>query len=121
MRKIVIVDDNDTLRHALVNMVTAHHAWIVCGQAANGLQGVQVTAKLKPDAVLLDFKMPLMNGLEAAREIRKNDPSIPIAMYTLDQNAQIEAEARRIGVRRVISKTEMFTSLSESLDDMMTS
>lgn len=119
MRRILIVDDNQTLRHALKGMLSKREDWIVCGEAANGLQAVQLAAKLKPDAVLLDFKMPVMNGLEAAREIMKNDPSVPIAMYTLvDQSGRFELEAEKIGVRKIISKTDMLQSLASSLDDM---
>jgi DNA-binding NarL/FixJ family response regulator len=57
--------------------------------------------------------------LDAAREIIKNDPALPIAMYTLDQNTQFELQAQRIGVRKVISKTELFKSLTTSLDEIV--
>ncbi len=119
MRRILIVDDNQTLRHALRGMLSKREDWMVCGEAANGLQAVQLAAKLRPDAILLDFRMPVMNGLEAAKEIIKNDPSVPIAMYTLvDQSVRFELEAQRIGVRKVISKTDVFQSLASSLDEM---
>lgn len=119
MRRILIVDDNQNVRHALRGMLSKREDWIVCGEAANGLQAVQLAAKLKPDAVLLDFKMPVMNGLEAAREIIKNDSSVPIAMYTLvDQSARFESEAQKIGVRKIISKTDMLQSLASSLDEL---
>jgi DNA-binding NarL/FixJ family response regulator len=119
VRRILVADDNQTLRHALRGMLSKREDWIVCGEAANGLQAVQLAAKLKPDAVLLDFKMPVMNGLEAAKEIIKYDPSMPIAMYTLvDQSVRFESEAQRIGVRKIISKADMFQSLVSSLDEM---
>lgn len=122
MRRILIVDDNQNVRHALRGMLSQREDWIVCGEAANGLQAVQLAAKLKPDAVLLDFKMPVMNGLEAAREIIKNDSSVPIAMYTLvDQSARFEAEAQKIGVRKIISKTDMLQSLASNLDELTAS
>ena len=103
-------------------MLSQRGDWIVCGEAANGLQAVQLAARLKPDAVLLDFKMPVMNGMEAAKEIIKNDPSVPIAMYTLvDQGMHFESEAQRIGVRKVMSKADMFQSLASSLNEMAAS
>lgn len=82
---------------------------------------MRLADELKPDAILLDFKMPVMNGLEAAKGIMKNDPSILIAVYTLDQSARFESEARKIGVRRVILKTEMFETLASCLDEMVAS
>jgi CheY-like chemotaxis protein len=119
MLRILIADDSQTLRRALRGTLSKRGDWFVCGEAANGLQAVQLAAKLKPDVILLDFKMPIMNGLEAAREIMKNNPSTPIAMYTLDQSAQLEPEARKIGVNRVISKAEIFNSLTTSLNEMV--
>jgi DNA-binding NarL/FixJ family response regulator len=119
MPRILIVDDNEALRRALKQILSEHDNWIVCGEAANGAEAVELAARLKPDALLLDFKMPIMNGLDAAREIIKNDPALPIAMYTLDQNTQFELQAQRIGVRKVISKTELFKSLTTSLDEIV--
>ncbi len=121
MPRILIVDDNEPIRYTLKRMLSQHDGWVICGEATNGKEAVQLANELKPDAVLLDFKMPIMNGLQAAKEIIKNDPSIPIAMYTLDQSARFESEARRIGVRKVISKTDMFQTLTSSLDDMVDS
>jgi len=92
--------------------------WSVCGEAANGLEAVQLTAKLMPDVVLMDFQMPIMNGLEAAREIARNHP-VPIAMYTMHQNPLFETQAQAFGVRRVISKTNVFTALIPSLREIV--
>jgi chemotaxis response regulator CheB len=122
VRRILIVDDNQTLRRALRGMLSSRADWIVCGEAANGLQAVQLAAKLKPDVVLLDFKMPVMNGLDAAREIMTNDPLVPIAMYTLvDESIRFESEAQKMGVRKIISKTDLLESLASSLDDITAS
>ena len=88
MPRVLIADDNDDVREGLRGIFSHVDDWRVCGQAANGLEAVQLAGKLKTDVVLLDFQMPVMNGLEAAREISKNDPSVPIAMYTLHQNTR---------------------------------
>ncbi len=113
MPRILIVDD--PIRHTLKRMLSQHDEWVIC-EATNAMEAGRLADELKPNAILLDFKMPVMNGLQAAKEIIKNDPSIPIAMYTLDQSAQFGSEARRIGVRKVISKTDKFQSLASSLD-----
>lgn len=116
MPRVLIADDNDTVRKALRGtFIDAGDEWNVCGEAANGLEAVQLVARLKPDVVLLDFQMPVMNGLDAAREIAKNNPSLPIAMYTLHQNTIFEKQAYAFGVRRVISKTDVFSALIPSL------
>jgi len=95
--------------------------WEFCGEAANGQEAVDLAASCKPDVILLDFQMPVMNGLVAAREILKRDPSVPIAMYTMHQNRFFEEEAKAAGVRKVISKTDLFSSLTPSLLELVES
>ncbi len=120
MTRVLIADDNPGVRKALREIfLSADGGWCVCGEAANGLEAVHLVAKLKPDVVLLDFQMPVMNGLDAAREISKNDPSLPIAMYTLHESPILEKQAQAFGVRKVISQTDIFSALMPSLTDLL--
>jgi two-component system, cell cycle sensor histidine kinase and response regulator CckA len=80
---------------------------------------VELAATTEPDVFLLDFQMPMMNGLDAARKIIESNPAIPIAMYTLHQNDFFEAQARAAGVRKVVSKTDLFSTLSSSLHELV--
>jgi len=107
------------LRDALKRMLLAGDEWQICGEASNGEEAVKLATSSKPDVILLDFQMPVMNGLTAAREIIKGNPSVPIAMYTLHQNRFFENEAKAAGVRRVISKTDLFSSLASSLQELL--
>jgi CheY-like chemotaxis protein len=93
--------------------------WVVCGLAKDGREAVEMARTLKPDVILLDFQMPNMNGLEAARRIIADDPSLPVAMYTLNKNEFFERLASAAGVRKVISKTEIFSSLLPSLKEIL--
>lgn len=118
--RVLIADDNPTIRQALAKIFAdSGDHWIVCGLAENGMQAVEMAANLKPDVVLLDFQMPQMNGLDAAREILKCSPSIPIAMYTLHQNQFFEKQAKSMGVRAVISKSDVFSALLPSLEAIL--
>jgi CheY-like chemotaxis protein len=65
----LVVDDNAAVRHALRRLVERAGAWTVCGEAEDGEVAVQKVKELRPDLVILDFQMPVMDGLEAAREI----------------------------------------------------
>ena len=69
MTRILIVDDNPQVRTALRICLEMHGSWNVCSEAENGQDGVELARQLKPDIVLLDYAMPNMNGLEAARLI----------------------------------------------------
>lgn len=120
MPRVLIADDNEGVRQALLRVFAqVDDGWSVCGEAANGLEAIQLVAQLKPDVVLLDFQMPVMNGLDAAREITKANPALPIAMYTLHQNPVFQKQAEAYGVRKVISKSDVFGALIPSLAAML--
>ena len=117
MPRVLIVDDNKIIRQALKSMFDG--GWIVCGEAEDGEQAVAMAAALHPEVILLDFQMPKMNGLDAAKKILEANPAIPIAMYTLHQNQIFESAALACGVKRVISKADMFSALIPTLQDML--
>ena len=121
MTRVLVVDDNQLIRESIRKLISPEPGWEVCGEATNGLEAVQMAAKLKPDVVLLDFQMPIMNGLDAAKALIKDNASIPIAMYTLHQNTYFEKEARAAGVRKVISKMDVFSALVPNLRELVTS
>jgi DNA-binding NarL/FixJ family response regulator len=116
MPRILIADDNELVRNALKNALTVREGWQVCGQATNGQSAVTMALETKPDFIILDFAMPLLNGIAAAAEIAKHLPSVPIVLYTLHKSEQIEREAKRVGIRGVISKTERFETFISGLE-----
>ena len=120
MPTILIADDNESLRKALKDVLSGHHGWTICGEATNGQSAVQMCLELKPDLVILDFLMPLINGLAAAAQISKTLPSVPIVLYTMHMSTQLEREAKRVGVAKVLSKTEPFEVFVSSLEELLT-
>jgi len=119
MPKILIADDNESLRIALREVLSRQQGWTVCGEATNGRSAVSLALELKPDIIILDFLMPLMNGLAAAAEISKQAPEIPIMLYTMHMSAQLEREAKRVGVKKVISKTDRFDDFISSVVEVL--
>lgn len=102
--RILLVDDNQTVRTSLRRLLEQHDAhWQVCGEASNGREAVDSCQRLNPDLVVLDFKMPEMNGLEAAREIT-HQRQIPVLLVSMFLNEQLKEEARRAGVRGTCAK-----------------
>lgn len=117
MPRVLIADDNQFLRDALKAVVFDKKSnWTVCGEAANGGEAVEMAAKLHPDVILLDFQMPVMNGLSAAKQILRDSPSVPIVLYTLHKNTVLESQAKSLGVRTVLSKAESFSDLMANLE-----
>jgi DNA-binding NarL/FixJ family response regulator len=103
---ILIVDDNAFLRRMLRTCLEQDPQWKVCGEAENGKQAVERVEELKPDIVLLDLQMPLMNGLEAARRIKVIAPKAAMLMFTMYTSPELLHEAHAAGIREVVSKTD---------------
>ena len=104
--RILIVDDHEAVRRGLRRMLEASAEWQVVGEAADGREAVEKTSQLSPDLIVMDFLMPNMNGLEAAREITKLPHHPPILMLTMYMSRQLVEEARRAGIRGAMHKSE---------------
>jgi two-component system, chemotaxis family, chemotaxis protein CheY len=107
---ILIVDDNDFVRAAMRKILEARADFKVCGEATNGRQAVEKFRALRPDCVVLDFSMPVMNGIDAAREIMKIAPGIPLLLCTMYGSEQVTKAAKEVGVKRVVSKSEKLSA-----------
>ncbi len=103
--RILIADDNPSVRTALRHLLEASGEWEVI-DAENGQQAVAKAQELRPHVVLLDLVMPVMDGLTAARELSKLFPDLPLLMHTLHWSPQVEVEAQKVGVRKVIPKAD---------------
>ncbi|HZQ68296.1 MAG TPA: response regulator transcription factor [Terriglobales bacterium] len=105
--RILIVDDSPLVRQRLRDLLQKHVDWIVCGEAANGVDALKKVQELHPGLIVMDFLMPGMNGVQAAREISKLVPDIPIFMLTMHMSHQLEEEARRAGIQGALAKTQV--------------
>jgi DNA-binding NarL/FixJ family response regulator len=102
---ILIVDDNLLVRRSLRACIEQNTDWRVCGEAENGKIAIAQAAELQPDIVILDLQMPVMNGLDAAWQIRGVAPETQMIMFTMRSCEQLLKEARAAGIREVISKS----------------
>ena len=105
-RSILIVDDSALIRHSLRACIERNPDWTVCGEAENGKVAVEKVEKLRPDVVILDLAMPVMNGLEAARQIRHVAPHTAMLMLTMHSCGQLFKDAQAVGIKDVLSKSE---------------
>jgi DNA-binding NarL/FixJ family response regulator len=102
--RILIADDHSIILGILKTLLETHTDWQVCAEAANGLEAVQKAAEFKPDLIILDLAMPVMDGLQAAREIHSSSPEVPILLHTDHAFSSLALEARKNGVRQIIKK-----------------
>jgi len=105
--RIMIADDSQTVRCGLRALLGLNSDWQVCGEAVDGADAVEKAHQLAPDLILMDFSMPQMDGVQAAREIAKTGADIPILLFTLNLSTQIMEMARNAGLRGAISKSEI--------------
>jgi len=115
MLKILVADDSEVVRQLLKKAFSGERGWSFSGEAANGQQAILLAHELKPDVVVMDLAMPMLDGLRASAEIIKFAPTLPIVLYTLHSNPQIALEAKKAGIQAVVSKTDEMKVLVETI------
>lgn len=118
MVRIFLVDDNALIRSHLRAMLEEQSEWVVVGEASNGRDAVENCMEVRPDVTVMDFLMPEMDGLEAARRMAKEEPDVPILMVTVDPSRQLEAEARKAGIKGLCAKAHI-RSLLEAVEALL--
>jgi len=118
--RILIVDDNELVRAAMRKILEMNPRFTVCGEATNGQEAVKLFRELSPDCVVLDFSMPLMNGIDAAREMYQLAPGVPLLMCTMFKSDQLVRAAAQVGVNRIVSKSEkLSTNLVSTIEALV--
>jgi len=118
-KKILIADDNALVRKLLRIMLESQKGWQICAEATNGSDAILKAQESRPDAVILDFAMPLLDGLDAAREITRALPSVPILLFTLYDSPEMTLAAKEAGVSRVLPKTASGLPLIQAVRDLL--
>ena len=106
VKSVLIVDDNALIRHGLCELFGREADFEICGEAENGREAIAEAQDLHPDLILLDLSMPVMNGLDAARALKRVMPEVPIIMYSAYGDSFTQREARSAGVSALVSKSE---------------
>ena len=114
---ILLVDDSASIRHIL-RAEFEQPGWKV-EEAENGREAIEKARELKPDLIVLDLAMPIMNGLEAAPVLRHMLPTVPIILFTLYANKFLEQEAFSAGVTAVVSKDANVKTLVDQAKDLL--
>ncbi len=104
--RILVADDHDLMRRGIKTLLESHPGWEVCGEAKTGREAVDKAEELKPDIIILDISMPDLNGVEAARRIRKSSASTEILILSIHYSDQLIREIVDAGVRGYIVKSD---------------
>ncbi len=118
MIRILVVDDNATVRHYYRAILEQQNGWEVSGEARTAHEALQRLEESLPDLVLLDFKMPDLNGIELAREIIRQWPALPILMVSVYFSKQLAIAARAAGIRGACAKSDI-GSIVKAVDTVL--
>jgi DNA-binding NarL/FixJ family response regulator len=121
MPRILLADDHELIRKGLRALVEVNKEWLVCGEASNGEEAVERVLELKPDLVILDVTMPVMNGLQAARKIRSLAPRVKILILSMHDSPQLATEALRLGADAYLIKSGPQAQLLETIAALLKS
>jgi DNA-binding NarL/FixJ family response regulator len=102
---ILIADDSPFIREALCNLFEREEDFNVCGETENGREAVDKAQELHPDLILVDLSMPVKNGLDATRVLKRLMPDLPVIMFSAYSDSSTEKEARSAGVSALVSKS----------------
>jgi two-component system nitrate/nitrite response regulator NarL len=120
-KRILLVDDNALMRRLVRLFIESHPGFEVCGEAADGVEGIEKGEELKPDLIVLDFSMPRANGLQAAKILHEVAPNTPIILLTVYKDVIPTPVARAAGVASILSKTDQLTVLADEIQRLTSS
>jgi two-component system, chemotaxis family, chemotaxis protein CheY len=112
--RLLVVDDTDHVRQMLVEILTLH-GFDVVGEAADGAEAAGIAQDVKPDVVVMDYKMPGTDGLEATRRIREGNPDQTVILYSAYLDDQLRAQAGEAGVSACIAKPSGVEALAAEI------
>lgn len=111
MVRTLIIDDNHIVLEALSKLLLRFPGVSVAGMASNGKDGLLAAENLVPDLVLVDLKMPDMNGLEVASILRQKHPAMRVVIISMHDDDEYRARAAAIGVERFVCKNDLLSGL----------
>lgn len=113
--RVLVADDHALLRSGIRTVLGSLPDLEVVGEAADGMEAVELSRKLRPDLVLMDVGMPGMDGLEATREIKREQPGVSVLMFTAHPNPDYLLDALRAGASGYVLKTARIEEISDAV------
>ena len=114
--RILVADDHEVVRLGLVSIITSHPGWEVCAEAENGRVAVDKAKALKPDVAILDIGMPTLNGLEATRQILRDNPRVNVLIMTVADADGVVRAALDAGARGFLLKSDAARDLVAAIE-----
>lgn len=119
-KRILLVDDNRTVRSAVRRLFASRSDFTVVGEAENGHEAIDKAQELKPDLIVLDLAMPVMNGLDAAPTLKKLLPDTRLILLTAHNGPEVERLSRAAGIHAIVPKSQASAKLIEQAQALLT-
>jgi DNA-binding NarL/FixJ family response regulator len=117
--KILVADDHEVVRQGIRMILGSRPEWEVCGEAVNGQQAVSMAKQLKPDAIIMDIAMPEMTGIEATREISRQNLCSKVLIFTMHDSKTLPEYVRAAGARGYVLKSRASHDLVAALEGLL--
>ncbi|AGH50306.1 MULTISPECIES: response regulator [Sphingomonadales] len=105
-RRILIADDHEVLRRGVRTFVENRPDWIVVGEAADGQSALDLALECKPDIAIVDYLLPILNGLDLTRRLKRELPRVEVLIYTMHDREDLILEVLRAGARGYVLKSD---------------
>jgi DNA-binding NarL/FixJ family response regulator len=118
MTRILIADDHEVVRSGLRSIIEAQPRWEIVGEAIDGKDAVRKAVDLKPDVAILDYSLPLINGVEATRQICARSPGIEIMIFTMHDSETLIFDLLKAGARGYLLKSDAGRFLISAIESL---
>lgn len=115
--RLLLADDHALVRHGLKAFLERHKFQVVC-DVSNGKEALRMAAKVRPDVAILDISMPILNGVEAARRLRRSSPGIKVMLLTKHCEDQYIVQALQVGVKGYVLKSQVAGDLVSAIREV---
>lgn len=119
MTRILIADDHEVVRSGLRSILEAHQGWQVVAEASDGKEAIAKAVETKPDVAVIDYSLPTMNGVEAARQIRARVPTAEVLIFTIHDSDILMSEALEAGARAYLLKSDAKQYLVAAVESLV--
>jgi DNA-binding NarL/FixJ family response regulator len=118
MTRILIADDHEVVRSGLRSILEAQPRWDVVAEAADGKDAIRKAIELKPDVAVLDYSLPLVNGVEATSQIRARVPTVEVLIFTMHDNERMIYDLLKAGARGYLLKSDAKRFLLTAIESL---
>ena len=118
--RVLIVDDHEIVREGISQLIArSRPEWLICGQASNGEQAIELVQALMPDVVILDISMPKVNGLQVAAKIAAMQLRCRVLMFTMHESERLARDVQAAGAQGVVLKSQAARDLIRAMDHLL--